>query len=66
MRREPSAELDQLATTVIGAAIEVHRVLGPGYLERTYEEALAIEMEIQGIAFSRQHPISLKYKSHPL
>ncbi len=62
MRTEPSAEVDQLANAVIGAAIEVHRILGPGYLEKTYEEALAIEFGLRGIAFSRQHPVSLRYK----
>lgn len=39
-RQEPDAELDQLARLVIGAAIEVHRHLGPGLLEEVYEEAL--------------------------
>ena len=36
---EPSAELDELAHRVIGAAIEVHRLLGPGFLDSVYEEA---------------------------
>ena len=60
---EPGLELDALATAVIGAAIEVHRVLGPGYLESVYEEALSAEFGLNGIAFDRQKPFSLDYKS---
>jgi len=66
MRVEPSGELDLLAKEVIGAAIEVHRHLGPGYLEKTYEEALAIEFGLRGVPFTRQHPIELIYKGHPI
>jgi len=60
--REPDKEIDDLANAVIGAAIEVHRVLGPGYLESVYEEALAIEFELRGISFERQKPIRVDYK----
>jgi len=60
---EPGPELDALATAVIGAAIEVHRLLGPGYLESVYEEALSAEFGLNGIAFDRQKPFSLDYKS---
>ena len=59
---EPSSELDALARRVIGAAIEVHRVLGPGYLESVYEEALAVELALQGVPCDRQAPISIEYK----
>jgi len=61
---EPSPFFDELAHAVIGAAIEVHLILGPGYLEKTYEEALAIEFGLCEISFSRQHPIGLSYKGH--
>jgi hypothetical protein len=53
-RREPDPELDRLAHAVIGAAIEVHRALGPGLLEAVYESALRIELEQRAIPFVRQ------------
>ncbi|BAZ94931.1 MULTISPECIES: GxxExxY protein [Thiohalobacter] len=59
---EPSVELDGVARQVIGAAIEVHRTLGPGYLESVYEEALAVELESLGIECDRQVPVSIDYK----
>ena len=63
---EHQNELDRLAQTVIGAAIEVHRALGPGYLELLYEEALCIELNMRHIDNSRQHPIAVRYKGHPI
>ena len=59
---EPRSELDQLAHRVIGAAIEVHRVLGPGFLESVYEEALCVELAQRGIGFARQVPVGVDYK----
>src|SRR5438270_8675852 len=50
------------AKRVIGAAIEVHRTLGPGHPERIYELALAVEMELRGIQFQRQPVYSVGYK----
>ena len=47
---------------MIGAAIEVHRHLGPGFLETVYEEAMAVEMAIRGIGFERQVHIPVTYK----
>ena len=61
---EPSRRLDRLARTVIGAAIEVHRHLGPGYLEGVYEEALVVELGLRGVLFERQKPIAVTYKGH--
>ena len=63
---EPNKRLDRLARTVIGAAIEVHRHLGPGYLESLYEEALTIELALRGISFQRQKPIAVTYKGHAI
>lgn len=57
---------DELSRLVIGAAIEVHRQLGPGYLEVVYEEALALEMGFRDIPFQRQHTIHLAYKNQPI
>jgi len=59
---EPSPEADRLAHEVIGAAIEVHRVLGPGLLESVYEEALCVELTQRGIPFVRQPAVDLTYK----
>ena len=64
MRREPDKKTDELAKAVIGAAIEVHRVLGPGYLESVYDEAMAVELNLRGVAFERQKGMSVDYKGH--
>ncbi len=53
-----------LTGRIIGAAIEVHRTLGPGFLEVAYENALCIEMHDRGISFTRQHQIAVIYKDH--
>ncbi len=51
---------------MIGAAIEVHRILGPGYIESVYEEALALELEQRGISFSRQCAVTVMYKGREI
>ena len=61
-KEEPSESLDSLAHGIIGAAIEVHSCLGPGYLESVYEEAMAIELKSRGIPFERQKAVSVNYK----
>lgn len=63
---EPPREFDAVTSAVIGAALEVHRILGPGFLESVYEEALAIELELRGIPFDRQRIISVSYKGQPI
>ena len=55
---------DALTEKIIGAAIEVHRVLGPGLLESIYEEALCHELTLQNIRFERQVAIDVFYKGH--
>ena len=52
----------QLTHEIIGAAMEVHRALGPGLLESAYEECLAAELKAQGIPFERQKPLPIVYK----
>jgi GxxExxY protein len=59
---EPDEGLDGLAYAVIGAAIEVHRRLGPGFLESAYEEALCAELFLRGISFERQVAVPIEYK----
>ena len=59
---EPSACLDDLAHRVIGAAIEVHRHLGPGFHEFVYEKALAIELGLRSVPFVRQQLFEVRYK----
>jgi len=54
---------DELTEQVIGAAIEVHRILGPGLLESIYEEALCQEFDLRGITFKRQVAVDVVYKN---
>jgi GxxExxY protein len=65
-RKEPSAELDQLAHAVIGAAIAVHRALGPGYVESVYEEAVCVELDFQSVPYQRQYKIAVQYRGRPV
>jgi GxxExxY protein len=51
---------------IIGAAIEVHRVLGSGFLEAVYQVALEIELSSRQVPFDTQRPLSIVYKSHHL
>ena len=60
----PSKEANQYSHDVIGAALEVHRKLGPGFLESVYEEALCVELDLRGIPYSRQVPIAVNYRDH--
>lgn len=55
-------EFDKLSNRVIGCAIEVHRHLGPGLLESTYEQCLAHELRIANMPFKLQYPLPVEYK----
>lgn len=53
---------NQITKEVIGAAIEVHRALGPGLLESAYQQCLARELNVRGIPFQREVWIGIEYK----
>jgi GxxExxY protein len=58
--------LNEISRAVIGAAIEVHRRLGPGLLESAYEQCLCREFNLRGIPHRRQVPLPVEYKGHCL
>jgi len=58
--------INEVTEQVIGAAIEVHRHLGPGLLESAYEEALALELDLRGLPYARQVPVPLAYKGREI
>ncbi|MCK4374617.1 MAG: GxxExxY protein [Candidatus Brocadiae bacterium] len=55
-------EEEQLTEAIIGAAIEVHKALGPGLLESVYEECLCHELHLRGVSFTRQVELPIAYK----
>ncbi|HEX9615300.1 MAG TPA: GxxExxY protein, partial [Bacteroidota bacterium] len=54
---------NEISERIIGCAIEVHRVLGPGLLESVYEECLAAEFDARGIHYERQRPVPVVYRN---
>ncbi|MBT3200157.1 MAG: GxxExxY protein [Phycisphaerales bacterium] len=61
-RQSISEELNDVSGEIIGAAIEVHRHLGPGLLENIYERALVHELCLRGMTVQQQVPVSIAYK----
>ena len=53
---------NNISEKIIGAAIEVHRILGPGLLESVYEDALCYELRLRGLRFKRQQSVPIPYK----
>jgi GxxExxY protein len=64
--REPASEVDAVASVVLEAAVEVHRVLGPGFFEGVYEQALGLELTLRCVPFVRQPAMAIAYKDHPV
>ena len=60
------AEKDELTSKIIGAAIEVHKKLGPGLLEKTYQECLCIELEDRGISYKREIYLPIRYNNREI
>lgn len=59
-------QTEMLIKNIIGAAIEVHRELGPGYLEKVYEQAMGLELRHRGLAYATQVPITVYYKGEKI
>jgi len=59
-------DMNQLSSKIIGAAIEVHKALGPGLLESAYEKCLCHELKLRGLSFDNQKPLPLVYKGKKL
>jgi len=59
-------DINKLSSKIIGAAIEVHKTLGPGLLESIYEECLCHELSLIDLGFERQKPLPVMYKNKKL
>ncbi len=58
------ARINKITEQIIACAIEVHKNLGPGFLESVYEDAFCIELDLHGIHYQRQAEIDIDYKGH--
>ena len=66
MNADETHHRDTETFAIIGAAMEVHKELGNGFLEGVYQDALEIELLARGIQFQREHPIPVMYKDKRL
>ena len=66
MFRPIPTNVELVGKEIIGAAIEVHRALGPGFLEKIYQEALCLEMHARGLHFERERPVNVVYRGIPI
>ena len=55
-------DINELSIKIIGAAIEVNKVIGPGLLESTFEECPCHELSLRGLSLERQKPLAVHYK----
>ncbi len=62
----PEIVYKDLSYSIVGAAMEVHRVLGPGFLEAVYEAALAVELEARGVSVEQQKRLPVLYKGQTI
>jgi GxxExxY protein len=65
-RSHMSEATERTVEAVIGCAIEVHRRLGPGFLEGVYQDAMIIELDVAGLLARREVPVMLSYRGRPL
>jgi GxxExxY protein len=65
-RNAGSLRDSEITRAIIGAALEVHRELGPGFLESVYEQALAVEFALCAVGFVRQKSVPLFYRDHQI
>jgi len=59
-------ELEAIVARTIGCAIRVHQALGPGFHEAVYQDALAVELELEGLPFQREFQVAIFYRGRPL
>ena len=62
MNGDAPDHIEEVATNVIGAALEVHRRLGPGFQEKVYQNAMAVELDHRGLPFVEEHPVTVPYR----
>lgn len=64
--RQSKKEVDDLSYQIIGAAIEVHRNIGPGFLESVYQKCFAIELDERKLTFQQELELPFSYKNHTI